>query len=59
MDDDYFHLRHEELRTSLRSIEQKLDALIAALAEDEEPLEVSRTLAGEVQGGARDQSQPL
>lgn len=47
----------EQYETLLR-VERKLDALIAALAdEDEEP--PSRTLDGEIAGGERDQGMSL
>lgn len=44
--------------TQMDRIEAKLDALIAALAEDEEQ-EPSTTLDGDEAGGERDTNQPL
>lgn len=41
------------------SIEQKLDALIAALAEEDGESAAERTLDGEQAGGERDQTQSL
>ena len=46
------------IEQSLERIEGKLNALIAALAEDEAE-EPSRTLDGDLFGGERDQSQSL
>lgn len=49
----------QALSDRLGRIEQKLDTLIAALAEDDEDGPAASTLDGEPAGGRRDQSQPL
>lgn len=46
-------------RATLARIESKLDALLQALAEDEEPEPVLSDLDGQQFGGERDQAQSL
>lgn len=49
----------DRIELSQARIEDKLDALLAALADDGEEAEVRITLDGEAVGGERDDSQPL
>ena len=51
--------QQEEDRQRMVRIEQKLDALIAALAEEEEPATITDLDGRTYEFGERDQSQPL
>ncbi|MBN4999077.1 hypothetical protein JY421_03470 [Stenotrophomonas maltophilia] len=54
-------LQHEEQRQATARVEEKVDALLAALAAEgeEEQDEPARSLDGELVPGERDQSQSL